>query len=211
MASLSLSFPIYVENTTYGVSVSVNFIEAFKKGRMNIQYIVGDATHPLGDGNKVIAHICNDIGAWGAGFVLAIATNQPGPAKGQYSEAAVKRTNDALVAKLAAEGIAIAQGEVCMHHPSIGPCACRKPAPGMLDAIATALHADRAASWMIGDARADLDAGRAAKMRTALVFRTDRCELFPWRGGPAAVGGAPDVCGKTLSEVAALLIAADVR
>ena len=36
-----------------------------------------------------------------AGFVLAIATNQPGPAKGQFSAAAVKRTNDALVEKLA--------------------------------------------------------------------------------------------------------------
>ncbi len=140
-----------------------------------------------------------------AGFAIAIATNQPGPAKGHFSEDAVRRTNHALVARLGAEGIAIAAVEVCMHHPSVSACICRKPATGMLDAIVKKLGADRASSWMIGDARADLDAGRAAKMNTALVFRTDRCELCPLRGGPS---GAPDVCGKSFDEVAAAIVAA---
>ena len=40
---------------------------------MEIKYVSGDATQPQGDGNKVIVHICNDIGAWGAGFVLAVS------------------------------------------------------------------------------------------------------------------------------------------
>jgi O-acetyl-ADP-ribose deacetylase (regulator of RNase III) len=38
-----------------------------------ISYIKGDATLPQGSGNKIITHICNDIGAWGKGFVLAIS------------------------------------------------------------------------------------------------------------------------------------------
>jgi O-acetyl-ADP-ribose deacetylase (regulator of RNase III) len=38
-----------------------------------IKYLKGDATRPQGDGNKIICHICNDIGAWGAGFVLALS------------------------------------------------------------------------------------------------------------------------------------------
>lgn len=38
-----------------------------------IHYLKGDATRPQGDGRKIICHICNDIGAWGAGFVLAIS------------------------------------------------------------------------------------------------------------------------------------------
>lgn len=38
-----------------------------------INYISGDATNPIIDGNKVIVHICNDIGGWGKGFVLAIS------------------------------------------------------------------------------------------------------------------------------------------
>lgn len=38
-----------------------------------INYIKGDATLPNSEGNKIIAHICNDIGAWGKGFVLALS------------------------------------------------------------------------------------------------------------------------------------------
>ncbi|SKA85406.1 O-acetyl-ADP-ribose deacetylase (regulator of RNase III), contains Macro domain [Prosthecobacter debontii] len=38
-----------------------------------IQYISGDATAPKGGEAKIIVHVCNDIGGWGAGFVLAIS------------------------------------------------------------------------------------------------------------------------------------------
>lgn len=38
-----------------------------------IKYIKGDATNPSTAGNQIIAHICNDIGGWGKGFVLAIS------------------------------------------------------------------------------------------------------------------------------------------
>lgn len=40
---------------------------------MPINYVIGDATRPIGDGNKLIVHCCNDIGGWGSGFVLAIS------------------------------------------------------------------------------------------------------------------------------------------
>ncbi len=38
-----------------------------------INYIIGDATIPVTKGPKIIVHICNDIGAWGAGFVMALS------------------------------------------------------------------------------------------------------------------------------------------
>jgi O-acetyl-ADP-ribose deacetylase (regulator of RNase III) len=44
-----------------------------------INYVIGDATAPQGDGNKIITHICNNIGAWGAGFVLAISRRWRAP------------------------------------------------------------------------------------------------------------------------------------
>lgn len=37
-----------------------------------INYVIGDATYPQGDGMKIVAHVCNNIGAWGAGFTGAI-------------------------------------------------------------------------------------------------------------------------------------------
>lgn len=44
-----------------------------------IHYLKGDATAPQGEGPKIIAHICNDIGGWGAGFVVAISKRWPEP------------------------------------------------------------------------------------------------------------------------------------
>ena len=38
-----------------------------------IQYRVGDATAPASAGNKLICHVCNDMGGWGRGFVLALS------------------------------------------------------------------------------------------------------------------------------------------
>lgn len=41
--------------------------------RNEIKYLIGDATQPVGSDNKIICHICNNVGAWGAGFVLALS------------------------------------------------------------------------------------------------------------------------------------------
>lgn len=46
-----------------------------------INYQKGDATQPKGSDNKFIVHICNDIGAWGKGFVLAISKRWKQPEK----------------------------------------------------------------------------------------------------------------------------------
>jgi D-glycero-D-manno-heptose 1,7-bisphosphate phosphatase len=148
-----------------------------------------------------------------AGYVLAIATNQPAPAKGQFSAEAVRRTNDALVERLRKEGVVIAALETCMHHPQGGPggdaslvreCNCRKPKGGMLDAIVVRFGADRSRSWMLGDSAGDVQAARAAGLRAGLVFATNRCELCPLRGGP--VGLVPDAHGATLAELAGAIL-----
>lgn len=39
---------------------------------MSTFYLVGDATRPQRKGPRIIAHVCNDIGGWGRGFVLAL-------------------------------------------------------------------------------------------------------------------------------------------
>lgn len=46
---------------------------------MTIHYVVGDATAPSGSGPRIIAHVCNDIGAWGRGFVMALSARGPEP------------------------------------------------------------------------------------------------------------------------------------
>ncbi|MGW3437529.1 macro domain-containing protein [Streptomyces bacillaris] len=44
-----------------------------------ITYVRGDATAPQGKGVEVIAHVCNDLGGWGKGFVLALSRRWPEP------------------------------------------------------------------------------------------------------------------------------------
>ncbi|WP_035839196.1 macro domain-containing protein [Kitasatospora azatica] len=44
-----------------------------------IRYLRGDATSPQAKGPKVIAHVCNDLGGWGKGFVLALSRRWPEP------------------------------------------------------------------------------------------------------------------------------------
>lgn len=46
---------------------------------MSINYIIGDAAQPVGAGPKIIVHVCNDIGGWGRGFVVALSKRWPEP------------------------------------------------------------------------------------------------------------------------------------
>ena len=146
------------------------------------------------------------------GFVLAIATNQPGAAKGQIPAAAIARTNHALVEILGAEGIAIAQVAACLHHPEGGPggdaslvgaCACRKPRPKLVRTLLEDLDLEPAESWMAGDSAVDVEAGRAAGVRTALLFEPGRCEACPHREGPTSV---PDLIAPRLDVLARRIV-----
>ncbi|UQN05512.1 Appr-1-p processing protein [Deinococcus sp. QL22] len=48
---------------------------------MPLHYVSGDAVHPVGAGQKLLVHVCNDIGAWGRGFVLPLAQRFPETAR----------------------------------------------------------------------------------------------------------------------------------
>lgn len=51
-----------------------------------IHYVTGDATDlPKSDESKIIAHICNDIGGWGRGFVLSLGRAYPAAEKSYRS------------------------------------------------------------------------------------------------------------------------------
>ncbi len=142
-----------------------------------------------------------------AGYVLALATNQPGAAKGQVPVSAIERTNRALAERLADLGVPLAAVAVCLHQPDGGPggdpalaraCDCRKPAPGLLLQLQRQLGFDPAASWMIGDSAVDVEAGRRAGMRTGLLVDTRRCELCPLRDAEPALSCAADAVAPRL-------------
>jgi O-acetyl-ADP-ribose deacetylase (regulator of RNase III) len=44
-----------------------------------ITYLIGDATEPDYVGNKILPHICNDLGYWAKGYVLALSNRWEAP------------------------------------------------------------------------------------------------------------------------------------
>lgn len=58
-----------------------------------VAYVKGSATEPIGNGPKIIAHIVNDEGLWGAGFVLAVDKLSPRPKRFYKNEYAFYTDN----------------------------------------------------------------------------------------------------------------------
>jgi D-glycero-D-manno-heptose 1,7-bisphosphate phosphatase len=176
--------------------------------------VITTAFHP--SQVRILAGVVEGLRALSdAGYLLAIVTNQPGPAKGHVTRGAVERTNAALVQVLAAHGIRIAHVAVCMHHPQggeggdpqlIGPCACRKPKPGLLLDSMQSLGARPDRTWMIGDSAVDVEAARAAGVRAGLLFADNRCELCPLREGPKVI---PDCTASELNALVRAILAKD--
>ncbi|MEU6845858.1 macro domain-containing protein [Streptomyces sp. NPDC046716] len=59
-----------------------------------ITYVPGDATAPSARGPRLIVHVCNDIGGWGKGFVLALSRRWPGPERAYRRWHRERATND---------------------------------------------------------------------------------------------------------------------
>ncbi|MDR1659193.1 MAG: D-glycero-beta-D-manno-heptose 1,7-bisphosphate 7-phosphatase [Desulfovibrio sp.] len=103
-------------------------------------------------------------------YKLVVVTNQSGLARGLYGAEAVSRLHEHMNRDLAARNGIINAFYHCPHHPDFtGPCACRKPQPGMLLRAAAEMSLNLAQSWMIGDKALDVEAGLAAGCRSVLV------------------------------------------
>lgn len=110
-----------------------------------------------------------------AGYLLVGVSNQPAAAKGTVTREQIEAVQQRVLELLAADGVRFDGFRVCLHHPDgvipelTRSCDCRKPAPGMLLESAGDLNVELRRSWMVGDTDSDIEAGRAAGCRTALI------------------------------------------
>ena len=105
-----------------------------------------------------------------AGVLLVLVTNQSGLARGLFARAQLEAVQAELQRQLVAQGVRLARCYHCEHHPDwTGPCACRKPASGMLRQAALELDLDLARSALAGDTVEDLQAGAQVGAQTYLV------------------------------------------
>jgi D-glycero-D-manno-heptose 1,7-bisphosphate phosphatase len=103
------------------------------------------------------------------GYRVLIATNQSGVARGYYDIDTLDEIHEKLTHELAAVGGYIEEIFFCPHHPDEN-CACRKPKPGMLHAIAEKYALDLQATYFIGDTHSDIQAAEAAGCLPILIL-----------------------------------------
>jgi D-glycero-D-manno-heptose 1,7-bisphosphate phosphatase len=104
-----------------------------------------------------------------AGYRIVVATNQSGIARGLFDTRTLLTIHDTLLRALAQVGGRIDAFFFCPHAAEAG-CQCRKPQPGMLLEVARRFNVSLDDTYMVGDARRDLEAAAAAGARPVLVL-----------------------------------------
>ncbi len=114
-----------------------------------------------------------------SGYLAIVVTNQPVIARGEVSFNELRVIHNKMETLLGHEGAFIDKIYFCPHHPHNGfegevpelkvECNCRKPKPGMLLQAAKDFNIDLSRSWMIGDGKNDIEAGKTAGCLTALI------------------------------------------
>lgn len=121
------------------------------------------------------------------GYKVFVVTNQGGIGLGYMSSADLQAIHQKMQKEMKSFGATIDDIAYCPHRPQAG-CACRKPQPKMLFDLAKKHRIDRRKSYMVGDRRQDIEAGKKAAMTTVLI-------------GNEHVGGA-DLCFPSLIQFA---------
>ncbi|QEH08159.1 D-glycero-beta-D-manno-heptose 1,7-bisphosphate 7-phosphatase [Histophilus somni] len=113
------------------------------------------------------------------GFLLVLVTNQSGIARGYFSEEQFLQLTEWMDWSLADRGVDLDGIYYCPHHlEGIGEykqdCDCRKPKNGMLLQAIKELNIDPARSFMVGDKKEDLLAGKSAGIKKNILVRSGK-------------------------------------
>jgi len=100
------------------------------------------------------------------GWMLFVVSNQPDAAKHQTTMESLREVHDELLQQL--HGAPIREFFYCFHR-SEDHCRCRKPEPFFVLEAAKKYDIDLAQSWFVGDVDTDIECGRRAGCRTALL------------------------------------------
>ena len=104
------------------------------------------------------------------GFLVIVATNQSGIARGILSRNDYQQTEQQVDTLLSAEGAHLDAHYFCPHLPELtGPCDCRKPGVLLYRQAAEQFVIDLPGSWWIGDRLRDVLPAEAFGARGILV------------------------------------------
>lgn len=100
-----------------------------------LKYVEGDATLPMAGGHRILVHICNDVGAFGAGFAKAVAEKWPAVrndyklwyrSQNDFKQGSIQPINvksDLMVVNMIAqEGLISKDNPTPVNHESVKQC-----------------------------------------------------------------------------------------
>ena len=112
-------------------------------------------------------------------YLAVVVTNQPVIARGEVTYSELEQIHNKMETLLGEHGAYIDALYFCPHHPDSGfdgeipelkfECECRKPKPGMLIKAAEDFNISLSESWMVGDGKNDVLAGKMAGCMTAYI------------------------------------------
>ncbi|UCB55715.1 MAG: D-glycero-beta-D-manno-heptose 1,7-bisphosphate 7-phosphatase [Thiotrichales bacterium] len=103
-----------------------------------------------------------------AGYMVAIASNQSGIARGYFSLETLAAMNVKMNEMLSTVGGRIDAMFYCPHGPK-DDCGCRKPKPGLLEEISNRFQIGLGEVMFVGDNINDVRAARAAGAKPVIV------------------------------------------
>ncbi|MDN3638006.1 D-glycero-beta-D-manno-heptose 1,7-bisphosphate 7-phosphatase [Simiduia curdlanivorans] len=93
-----------------------------------------------------------------AGFTVVVATNQSGLSRGLFDLDDLEAMHAKLAQLVEEQGGSMAAVFYCPHGPD-DQCNCRKPKPGLIDAIEAEFDTSAEGVPLVGDSLRDLEAG----------------------------------------------------
>jgi D-glycero-D-manno-heptose 1,7-bisphosphate phosphatase len=143
------------------------------------------------------------------GYLAIVITNQPVIARGEVTLEELELIHNRLETELGKAGAYLDDIFFCPHHPDKGfpgerpeykiDCDCRKPKPGLLLRAAEKYNINLTASYMVGDDKRDVEAGRAAGCTPVLLNDKSGGDCKP--GEKQKIGG-PEMIFSNLMEFA---------
>lgn len=124
-----------------------------------------------------VAHAIKKINK--SGYLAIVITNQPVIARGDCTFEELDLIHQKMETELGKEGAFIDGLYFCPHHTDKGfegerieykiNCNCRKPKPGMILQAAEDFNIDLSQSYMVGDGKNDIEAGKAAGCKDSIL------------------------------------------
>ncbi len=103
-----------------------------------------------------------------AGFTVVVATNQSGLAREKFDLDDLEAMHAKLTQLIEVHGGELGAIFYCPHAPE-DKCKCRKPLPGLIDAIEAEFNTSAEGFYFVGDSLRDLQAGMLKGCKPALV------------------------------------------